>query len=135
MFEIELDLENEIADALKYIEPNLVTKAIRSTLNRAAKPIEQKVKQLAPADTGALEGSIRKKTEFRDGYAVVYVGLNQRNTPGWLKYRGIAMEYGNQRVSAQPYLAPAIEQTGSAALDDLRDYFNKRLHTLAKKAQ
>ncbi|MGI2025768.1 HK97 gp10 family phage protein [Endozoicomonas acroporae] len=134
MVEIEVDLQDEIADALKYIEPKLVDRALRSTLNRAAKPIEQKVKQLAPEDTGTLSGSISKKYKARDGYAVVYVGLANK-TPGWLATRALAMEYGNTRVDPQEYLAPAMEQVGPDALEDLRDYFNKRLHALAKKAQ
>ncbi|WP_163372871.1 HK97 gp10 family phage protein [Endozoicomonas acroporae] len=133
MLDIELDLNNHVAETLKYIEPRLVNKAIRSTLNKAAKPIEQKVKELVPEDSGALEGSIRKKTEFKDGYAVVYVGLNQRNTPSWLKIRGLAMEYGNQRVDAQPYLAPAVGRTARPALDELLDYADRRLANLLKQ--
>lgn len=133
MFEVELDLQNEIADALKYIEPRLVDKSIRSTLNRAANPIEQKIKMLVPNDTGALEGSIRKKTEFKDGYAVVYVGLNNRNTPNWLKIRALAMEYGNAHVDAQPFLAPAVDRAGKPATDELFNYMDRHLANLINK--
>ena len=134
MIDVEIELESELLETFQHVETRIINKTIAATLNRAAKPIEERVKQLAPEETGALEGSIRRKTKFRYGYAVVHVGINHRNNPSWLKIRALAMEYGNLHVDPHPFLAPAIGKERELALDELFQYADRRLANLIKKS-
>lgn len=82
--------------------------------------VERVAKELAPVDTGALRSSIYTKIkqgghqpDQRDG--VVYVDLPEPESEleaivGPTVEYGIWLELGTDRMAAQPYLTPAVEQ-------------------------
>ena len=130
MIDIELDLQSEVAKALKNIEPRLVDKKMNSTLRKIGKRVEKEVKRLVPVDTGFLEHSINVKTTAKDGRAVCYVGINHKKTPTRVKIRALAMEYGNNHVDPRPYLSLAVGRSTPFAVDELLDYADRRLANL-----
>ena len=85
--------------------------------------VERVAKELAPVDTGALRSSIYTKLKAgghhpdqRDG--VVYVDLPEPESDleaviGPTVEYGIWLELGTDRMAAQPYLTPAVEQIAS----------------------
>ena len=133
MLGIEVDFQDELTDALKILEPKLVGRAMRATLNRLARPILSGMQERAPKHTGVLAGSLVKRAVFRTGYARVYVGLRS-NPPGWLVTRAKGAEYGNARMSARPYIAPTVAEHRNDTIDELREYLNKQISRQLKKS-
>ena len=78
-----------------------MTEEIRAGLSEVVKEtalrIEGRAKQLAPVDTGFLRNSIMTNAEGLLTYTV-NVGAEY----------GIHVEYGTYKMSAQPYLRPAV---------------------------
>ena len=97
--------------------------------------IEGKAKELAPVDTGAMRASIYTVTKDSDGYESARAASQAQNanvatgkhpTPSGkvianvgpcVEYAGF-VELGTSRMSARPYLVPAVEQMARKLNDE-----------------
>lgn len=120
--------------ALDKIAANL-GKSRDKVLKAFAFEIEGAAKQMAPVDTGAMRASIYTVTKDSDGYdsaradsqglnASVATGQHPKpsgnvvaNVGPCVAYAGY-VELGTSRMSARPYLVPAVEQMARKLNDE-----------------
>jgi len=77
--------------------------AEEAKMRQALLRIERDAKQIVPVDTGNLKGSIESRViRNSDGEVVGVVGSNVRYAP--------FIEFGTSKMSAQPFLRPAVER-------------------------
>lgn len=105
MVNVFFEFDEQLREELRYIDKNLVNKSTLKALRSLAKPVLKTIKDTVPTDTHVLQQKMSLSTSARKGVAVVYAGLSKKNHPGWLITRGLAMEYGNERVAGEHYLA------------------------------
>lgn len=87
--------------------PDRVIDQLIEPMTRLGKGIERRAKLLVPKDTFALNDSIRSETR-REGNRVV---IEVTAGGGDVDY-ALYVEYGTSRMRAQPYLRPAMLQSG-----------------------
>ena len=133
---LSFQIDEQLSEQLRYIEQNLIDNAAKKALTDIARPVRDAVRAAAPDDTGELRRAIGQSTELnrRRHIAVVYVGLNKKNNPGWLTTRALAMEYGNLRVSPQPYLAKAANLKRRFVRTQFLTFLDKHLDNLIDQA-
>ena len=80
---MELGLDEDIKNQLRFIEQHLIDQAAKKALADIAKPIRNAVRAQAPDDTGELKKAIGQSAELnrRRHIAVVYVGTEQKKQP------------------------------------------------------
>jgi len=125
--DIEVDTSG-INRILRELGPN-ATRALK----KAAFMIESRAKQKAPVDTGALRNSIY--TRIGKGADITTVGIEGR-TPlpepdgdlvahiGPSVHYAVYVEMGTHRMSAQPYLLPAVRETEAELAEIFRGVIN-----------
>jgi len=86
----------------------------REVIRKTTFDVEARAKQLVPVDTGLLRNSIQ--SEFESDL----VGIVFTNT----KYAPF-VEYGTSRMSAQPYMTPALESQRSPFIRALQTIGNR----------
>ena len=96
----------------KYIKS--VNDAKRMGLTGAAMVVQGAAIALSPVKTGNLRGSISFKVESEDE---ARVGTNVEYAP--------YVEYGTKKMSAQPYLRPALDNNKSAIENMIKDAISK----------
>ena len=110
MVNLLLELDEQLQEELRHIDKNIVNKATTKALRDIAKPVLKTIKDTVPTDTHLLQKKMSLSASKGKGVAVVYAGLSKKNHPGWLITRGLAMEYGNERVSGEHYLARSAKR-------------------------
>jgi len=119
--------------------PEVIQKRITDgSLRAAAKVVKNAAVTYAPLDTGRLRDSIKvkKKTKRemrKDGddpetETAFYVGIDTDIC--W--YANI-VEFGSIKMSADPFMVPAFENSGMEALDAMKKYFKQRVEKEAEK--
>ncbi len=115
--------------------------AIESALYAAAVKIHGDAVMMAPIDTGNLRGSlsfsvcggqaegVSAPASSADG-----VGAASENTAniGTGVHYAPHVEYGTRKMSARPFLEPALQQNRQAIQDLMSEQFAKRLKELTK---
>lgn len=136
MVHVTFELDEALKKELRFIDRNLVNRATMKALRSIAKPVRDDARSAAPVRTHALQMNLGMTSSFnqRRGIGVVYVGLSKKNHPVWLITRGLAMEYGNIHVRAQPYLSQAADQNRTPVYQDFRRFLNSHLDKLVAKA-
>ena len=71
------------------------------TMEKACLLVERDAKRMCPVDTGRLRASLSHEIERSKDGTVGRVGTN-------VEY-GVYVEYGTRKMSAKPYLRPALE--------------------------
>lgn len=79
----------------------------RTLVKKTTFEVEGAAKIRCPVDTGALRSSIQSDFEKDGMTGVIAVGMEY----------GPAVEFGTDRMRAQPYLTPAVEQVEQSFLD------------------
>lgn len=87
--------------------PEQIIDQLIEPMTRLGKGIERRAKLLVPKDTFALNDSIRSETR-RQGNTIV---IDVTAGGGDVTY-ALYVEYGTSRMRAQPYLRPAMLQSG-----------------------
>ena len=82
--------------ALKKV-PHLITEELGNAVRDLVLLVEEVAKKHCPVDTGNLQASI---TPVIESWAAGYVGTNTHYAP--------YVEYGTEKVPAQPFLEPAF---------------------------
>lgn len=158
---IELQGFKELADLLKDFGPRVAKNGLRSSTFAGAKVVKGAIQQKAPVDTGLLRESVstfRRRTP--DNVAQYSVGLRVLKNPKYVlvarhantaknsakgrvgKTHSIAgpalygrfLEYGTSKMSARPFMRPAIAEATTQALDAIKGGLEKAVDRAAKKA-
>lgn len=102
----------------KNIQNNVMSGAIRSSAN----VIRDEAKRLAPVDKGALKKGI--KTVKRSARNGEYRFTVTTGRSGWYAH---FIEFGTVKMSAKPFMRPAMEQTQDESLNAAKEYIAKRI--------
>ena len=133
MVHVNFEFDDELTNELRHVNRNLVDKATLRALKSIAKPVLNTVRDYTPVDTGLLKtdmsmtGFINNKN--RD-VAVVYVGLSKKNHPKWKIIKGLAVEYGNDRVESQAFLRRAAMRHREPVYSEFRAFLRAHLDRL-----
>lgn len=154
---ITLSGVKEIDDALKAMPIELSDKTMASAGIAAAKPLVEKAKQLAPKgktrnlqnSIGAYRGSFKMVTSGRRQVGEVSAGPRRGRYKG---YAAHLIEYGTQdryakkrdgkplatpayrgRVTANPFMKPAFDQTRPLILGTYNTILSKRVVSVMKR--
>lgn len=118
---------------LSQLAPKAARSAIRKAARQAGKIWQEAIEERAPVDTGRLEESISVvtstgagETDGTTGSVTVSVGPDKS---GW--YAGF-QEFGTVHEPAQPFIQPAIDETGDQVLDAFIENLNEVLEGLAE---
>ncbi|WP_299312364.1 HK97-gp10 family putative phage morphogenesis protein [uncultured Halomonas sp.] len=114
----------EMRRELKQLEDNLKERAIRAGLVRLAAPVKRTAKRLAPSDTGDMARAVghlnlnrrqRTRLGLRAGAVGILVGTNRRINGRFQGRKGMWQEHGTERMDANPFLLPAMQQHAGGA--------------------
>jgi HK97 gp10 family phage protein len=111
--------------------PNIAKDAADAASHRVADDAVEKAKFFVPVDTGALRKSIRKEARARPAGYYVYIGIRAggyvRNPKtGRLVDYALYVEYGTSRMSAQPFMRPALRWAAKRFKGYFRVEWDKR---------
>lgn len=137
MVHVTFELDEALKKELRFIDRNLINKATLKALRSIAKPVLRDEQRWVPADTQVLRYQLSISSFINNknrDVAICHVGLSKKHHPAWLKIRGLAMEYGNIHVRAQPYLSQAADQNRTPVYQDFRRFLNSHLDKLVAKA-
>lgn len=145
-FNVDLSGFRELERALAEDLPRATAKnALRRTAHNSMKRIEDRAKQLAPADDGKLRDSITTKNAKakrqagsvrfeRSSGVEVLTGPTGRQEGGY----GAFQEFGTVNMPANPYMRPSVDAEGQNVIDDVRDeltvQIDKAKARIARKA-
>ena len=111
-------------------------KAIEASLETAGVILERQATQLTAVDTGRLRGSITYRSQRKQSRVRAPAsGNDQVSRPGrkWTLHVGTNveyaahLEYGTRKMSAQPYLRPALTMFKHEILRDFSKWVEKFL--------
>jgi HK97 gp10 family phage protein len=106
----------EIDRALRQLERKMAAKVVRQAINKALKPIEARVKELAPVESGQLRDSLKVRAmPYKKGRIAFEVRTAKGDFKGDQFY-GAFQEYGTSRQPARPYMRPTYDQLGPEAI-------------------
>jgi HK97 gp10 family phage protein len=88
---------------------------LKPALTLATRKVQATAKQLAPKDTGILEGSIRTSTFKSSG--VVYTNTE------YAPYQ----EFGTSKMKAQPFMIPAMKLNDKWIKDLFKNYLKREM--------
>jgi hypothetical protein len=110
---VTIDVDTAALDAL-------IARAegVEALVAKYAALIVEEARRLAPVDTGALRESIAATLDGMAAEIIAGEGLPD--------IRAVAMEYGNARVAAHPYLRPSVERYAAAFIEEVAAVFAER---------
>lgn len=155
--DFDTDELHKLVDQLSLLERSIAAPVLKEALRRAAAPVLQAAKDLAPKDTLLLMNSLKiKHAKAPRGGVSVRVTTEAGDYKGETYY-GAFVEYGYRRgarskkkggpgygkdaasrdkrpiVPAQPYMRPAADEQGGNALRIATDYLKSEVERLAPK--
>lgn len=132
--EIKLEGFKELNQALKQMPEKVALSVIRSSMRKAAQPILQKARELAPDDSGRLRHFLAMGSKKRRDVILIEVGALNMSEKKLAKqgltsqpYYAKFTEYGTKSQPAQNWLQEAIVETKDAYLDTLRNDLSRRI--------
>ena len=124
---VSVDNADRLMQRLTMFPATVQKKIARSAARKAAKPLLAKAKQFAPVDTGTLRDSIKirglKRLKKNRGKVGVSVAVGK----GWYlgkTFYAAFIEFGTNRMEAQPFLRPAAK----AVRKEVRDVWRNEMH-------
>lgn len=105
-------MDSHKQDVLAMLEQRATT-----AMERCGAEMERHAKQLAPVDTGRLRNSVTHEAEATNGVFTAIVGTNVEYGP--------AIELGTGKMSAQPYLKPAVTDHTDTYKNIIKDEMSK----------
>ena len=112
------------------IQKNVMVGAIRAGSN----VVRDEARRLAPADTGNLKKSIatiRRKGDRNTVQFSVTPSKGGKNN-GWHAH---FLEFGTSKMSAKPFLRPALDTKQDEVLQVIKEYIAKRIPAEVEKAK
>jgi len=103
------------------VQKNVVTGAIRAS----AKPILQEAKALVSKDSGTLKKSIAVVKRRSKDKNLIHFSIAPRIKKGG--YIAHFLEFGTVKMSAKPFMRPAVEKKSSETIQFAQDYMKKRI--------
>lgn len=128
---VKLEGFKELDDALEQLSKAAGKGALRRSLKKAAQPLVEKMKAMAPVDDGDLRDSIDVSTKldgrqrglhrkmFRNDKASVEMFVGPSYELGGGGRHGHLLEFGTQHHAPQPFARPAWDSDKTALLDRL----------------
>lgn len=118
---ITIEGADQLVKNLNRIGKTASRRSLRKSVQEGAKPIEKRMKEIAPVDTGKLRDSIRTKVAYQSSRAArVSIGPNIKphgnNRVGY----DVFQEYGTSFHAAQPYARPAADYEKDQAVEIVR---------------
>lgn len=136
---IEVRGFKELADNLNTISKEMGKKAIRRALNKAAKYLQEKIKEKTPEITGNLKEGIEVGAiEDRGAFTGSVVFSHKRKA-----FHAHLVEFGHrkfihgkdtgERVPPHPYFRPAVDENEAAVAKIVEDEMRAALDRAVKK--
>ena len=140
---MKLDGLEEIIKNMEAIKDQLKGDPLRSSLRKALTPIVDQAKSLAPVDTGRLQDAIKTRplpaddlpAGFTDGQELFVLSSRKKDPDApdnaWYWH---FVEFGtNKNDGGTPFLAPAFDAKGQAAIDEFANEMRKQLERNVKR--
>lgn len=105
----------ELDRVLRELLPKVANKVARQALRVGAKAFAARARELAPAETGKMEGAIKVRAASRSRKAIrvgVVIAAEPFVDPSRPKYPfyPAAQEFGTSEYAGRPYLRPAFQE-------------------------
>ena len=117
----------ELIHKFDTIESKFRTKYIRQAIRKGAKPINAEAKSLVPVNSGRLKKSIKTRSLKRSRKTIgvnIKTSCSDNMFTGEVFYGGM-VEFGTERMAAQPFMRPAFDNKKRVAeriiIRDLKD--------------
>lgn len=134
---------DEIVRNMKEIVKDLKGDPLRASLRKGIAPIVEQARANAPrGETGRLQEAINSKpmpmdeipSGFTDGQELFVASSRnkKKDAPGNAWYWHF-VEFGTDKMSARPFLAPAFDSKRQAAMDAFIDEMRKQLERNVKR--
>ena len=139
---MKLDGLEEIIKNMEAIKDQLKGDPLRSSLRKALTPIVDQAKSLAPVDTGRLRDAIKTRplpaedlpAGFTDGQELFVLSSRKKDPDApdnaWYWH---FVEFGTQKMPAQPFLAPAFDSKRTDAVQAFVDEMRAQLEKNVKR--
>lgn len=122
----------EIENALKELPNKIAGSILFKSLRAGANVIKKEMQVRVPKRTGALAKSIMiardSKATKRKGSATVVIGFRRP-----VSRRAHLTEYGTRNSSAQPFVRPALDGKGNAAIKAIGERMGAEIDKEAEK--
>lgn len=140
----KIDGLDELQRKLKTLPGKVQKKLLRSAVTAGAKPIVNAAKAKAPKRTGTLELSIGRKVMMKNGTAVAVIGPKtnvQSESKGQTikpsRYAHLVekgfIDRAGEHIPGQPFIEPALDEGGPAAVDAMADKLGKGIEKAAQE--
>lgn len=130
---LEIKGLKEIIDKLNALPPRLENKVVRASLRKGINQIRDLARSKAPVDTGNLKKSIVTLGHRENGKIALKLTVRQRKSkkaksPYYAKF----LEFGTSKMSAKPFLRPALDESEDKVLDMVIDDIKKGIDEVSK---
>lgn len=125
----------EVMKALKNLPINIQKNIMVGATRASAKVVSDEAKRLVPVDEGTLKKSIgvtKRRSKERN---MVSFSVSPRKGGVNDGFYGRFIELGTSKMSAKPFLRPALEKSVEETLQASKDYIAKRLPSEIAKAR
>ncbi len=117
----------KLLNALKEFPINIQNNVMEGAVRAAAKPIVEEARRLVPKDSRNLEKSIgTTKRKGTKGTEVVFAVSARRGNPHDGFYAHM-VEFGTSKMSAKPFMRPALEKQERQSIEASKEYIAKRI--------
>ncbi len=108
MAKIELEGMDELIKQINAIGERVATRAENKALREGAEILRQEISRRAPRKTGKLaENIVKSGVKTKDGVKHIEVG------PSKEVFYGLYQEFGTTKMTARPFIAPALSEKRS----------------------
>jgi len=107
--------------------------ALSATFNKAGTVIQKEAAVLVPVDEGDLKRAIAKSVSSKTTSVRVDVGV-KRNAKGGPARYGHIVETGSAHTAPHPFLRPALDNKGKAAVEVVAKQLGSDIDRVTRKA-
>ncbi len=134
-FNFKIEGGKELDAALKMLGRDLETKIAKSAVRAGAQVIRKEAMLNVPVESGTLRNSIRVVTRSKrvgDAVASIVTRSGKKwQSKGMNAWYAPLVEFGTKHRSATPFLRPALDVKGQAAVKKMSETIQKRISKLA----
>lgn len=125
----------EVMKALHNLPINIQKNVMVGATRASAKVVSDEAKRLVPVDEGTLKKSIGITKRRSKQKNIVSFSVSPRKGGKNDGFYGRFIELGTSKMSAKPFLRPALEKSVEETLKASKDYIAKRLPLEVAKAK
>lgn len=125
----------EVMKALHNLPINIQKNVMTGATRASAKVVSDEAKRLAPTKSGALKKSIGITKRRSKNRNIISFSVSPRKGGRNDGFYGRFIELGTSKMSAKPFLRPALEKSVEETLQASKDYIAKRLPEEVAKAR